>query len=232
MLSVSAKIKVKTSIMRMFDEGKMTKEQLENLYMILYAVPFIAGIIGWIYYYIILDAADKNLYNVFLMVSKDPVFFLTGFFGVVFATIVDARSSGEGIENVIERIEKIALALIIIEILEAVFVANFDVSRMFLLITGGKYAVIFPLLLLTYSYLIPLGKMHLSLPSITSAMTILAIILMISAPTFDFYMYTTKGVVKIYAESVGIFFIGFILVIVSNYYSLKGKLSRRVKKKP
>jgi hypothetical protein len=77
-----------------------------------------------------------------------------------------------------------------------------------------------------------LGKMHLSLPSITSAMTILAIILMISAPTFDFYMYTTKGVVKIYVESVGIFFIGFILVIVSNYYSLKGKLSRRVKKNP
>jgi hypothetical protein len=55
---------------------------------------------------------------------------------------------------------------------------------------------------------------------------------MISAPTFDYYIYYSKGVVKIYVESVGIFFIGFILVIVSNYYSLKGKLNRIVKKNP
>lgn len=220
----------------MFDEGKMSKERLQNLYIILYAVPFIAGIVGWIYYYLTLDVADKNLYNVFLMVSKDPTFFLTGLFGIVFATLVDAKSSGERIENIIEKIEKIALALIIIEMLEAIFVANFDLSRFFLLIIGGKYAIILPLMLITYSYLIPLGNMRLSLPSITSAMMILAIILMISAPAYDFYAYVTKGVVNRYDEFVVIFFIGLILLIVSNS-SLKGKLSQskervRVKKKP
>ncbi|MGD0330123.1 MAG: hypothetical protein ABSB40_06700 [Nitrososphaeria archaeon] len=210
----------------------MTKEQLQNLYIILYAVPFIAGIVGWIYYYLTLDTADKNLYNLFLMVSKDPIFFLIGLFGVLFATLLDAKSSGERIENIIEKIEKIALALIIIEILEAVFVANFDLSRIFLLIIGGKYAIILPLMLITYSYMIPLGNMRLSRPSITSAMMILAIILMISAPAYDFYAYVTKGVVRRYDEFVVIFFIGLILLIVSNYYSLRGKRSQRVKKKP
>jgi hypothetical protein len=216
----------------MFDEGKMTKQQLQNLYIILYAVPFIAGTVGWIYYYLTLNAADKNLYNLFLMVSKDPIFFLTGLFGVLFATLVDAKSSGERVENIIEKIEKIALALIIIEMLEAVFVANFDLSRIFLLIIGGKYAIILPLMLITYSYMIPLGNMHLSLPSITSVMMVLAIILMISAPAYDFYAYVTKGVVKRYYEFAIIFFIGLILLIVSNYYSLRGKRSQIVKKKP
>jgi hypothetical protein len=134
----------------------MTKEQLQNLCVILYAVPFISGIFGWIYYFLTLNAAEKNLYNIFLMVSKDPIFFLIGLFGLVSATVADARSSDEGLGKVIERVEKIALTLIIFEIIEAVIVTNFSISKIFLLIIGGKYAVIFPLLLLVYAYLIPL----------------------------------------------------------------------------
>jgi len=210
----------------------LTKEQLQNLTTILYAVPFIAGILWWLYYFVILDAVDRNLYNVFLMVSKDPIFFLIGFLGVVSATIVDVKSSNEGLEKIMEKLDKIALILIIIEILGAVIVVNLNITKLFYLIIDGKYAVIFPLSLLVYSYLIPVGKMHLSRPNIISLVKGLAIIIMIAAPAFVFYMYVSRGLVTLYSQSVGIFFIGFILFIIFNYYSFRSKFSPRAKENP
>ena len=207
----------------------MTKEQLENLTIILYMVPFIVGILGWLYYFVILDTVDRNLYNVFLMVSKDPIFFLTGFIGIVLATIADAKSSNGGLEKIMEKLDKIALTLIIIEILGAVIAVDLNFTKLFYLFIDGKYAVIFPLSLLIYSYLIPIGKMHLSRPSIISLLRGLAIIIMIASPTFVFYMHISRGLITPYIESVGIFLIGLVLFIIFNYYSLRGKFSSRVK---
>jgi len=207
----------------------LTKEQLENLTIILYMVPFIIGIGGCLYYFFVLDPVDRNLYNAFLMASKDPLFFLIGFIGIVSATIVDAKSSNEELEKIVEKLDKIALIIIIIEILGAVIFVNLDFTKLFYLFIDGKYAVIFPLSLLIYSYMIPVGKMHLSRPSVLSLVKGLSIIIMISSPTLVFYMYISRGLVTLYIESIGIFLIGLVLFIIFNYYSFRKKFSSKVK---
>ncbi|MGQ9780724.1 MAG: hypothetical protein ACUVQ8_00500 [Nitrososphaeria archaeon] len=202
----------------------MTKDLIQNIILLLYLAPFLTGIIGWAYYFAILGPSETNFYTLFIVVSKDPFLFLIGFTGVVVATVLDAKGSGESIGGVMSRVEKIALALLIVEAITVFLVAEMNITKIFFMFVDGKYAVILPLSLLIYSYLIPLGRIHLQKPSVTSLLNTLSILIMIGAPAFIFYMYAFHATTNMYEEGVVVFLIGFTLFIFSNYQSFLKKI--------
>jgi len=211
---------------RRIERGNLTKDQVEDIAFLSYLTPFFAGIIGWIYYYIILGPGE-SFYTIFVVVSKDPFLYLIGCIGVITATIFDAKGSEGHVEEIASRVEKVALALLAIEATVAFLIAGVDISKIFYMFVDGKYSVILPLSLLIYSYLIPVGRTRLPRPSLHSTLNAFAILIMISAPAFIFYMYALHGATGAYEEGVCIFLIGFALFIISNQPSLLKKTRRK-----
>lgn len=197
----------------------MNREQIEDVTILLYAAPFLVGALGWIYHYILLNAVDRNLDTLYIVVSKDPIIFLAGFFCTISASVLDIRIAREELDKVVVRLQEIALALLIIEGIGALIVIGFtgNAARIFYLFLDGKYSVVLPLLVLIYAYSISLSKSSFINLNRKLLVTAISIILMIAAPVYLFYMGAIHSWdMMYYGQGVGIFLVGFISYILSS----------------
>ena len=206
----------------------INREQIEDLTILLYAAPFLVGAFGWVYHYILLNAVDRSFDTLYIVVSKDPIIFLLGFFCTISASILDIRIIREEIDRVAARLQKITLALLLIEVIGAliVIVVTSKAAQIFYLFLDGKYSVVLPLLIFIYAYSISLNKLGLTNLNRKSLMTVVSIILMIAAPAYLFYMGAIhSGNMMYYGQGVVIFLVGFISYILSSSPSF-GKIRK------
>jgi hypothetical protein len=197
----------------------MNREQIGDLTILLYAAPFLVGALGWIYHYIFLNTVDRSLDTLYIVVSKDPIIFLAGFFCTISASVLDIRITREELDKVVARLQEIALALLIVEVIGALIVIGFtgNAARIFYLFLDGKYSVVLPLLMFIYAYLISLSKSSLINLNRKLLMTTVSIILMIAAPVYLFYMGAIHSWdMMYYVQGVGIFLVGFVSYILSS----------------
>lgn len=197
----------------------MNREQIDDVTILLYAAPFLVGALGWIYHYILLNAVDRNLDTLYIVVSKDPIIFLAGFFCTISASVLDIRIAREELDKVVARLQEIALALLIVEGIGALIVigSTGNAARIFYLFLDGKYSVVLPLLVLIYAYSISLSKSSFINLNRKLLVTAISIILMIAAPVYLFYMGAIhSGDMMYYGQGVGIFLVGFISYILSS----------------
>ncbi len=180
----------------------------------MYLMPFIAGIFGSIYYLIVLGDADRTLYNMFLLVTKDPLIFLAGFLGLVVATCFDVKSSSGSFEKIPSKLQKIALTILIIELFGGLVAVNFvDLGGLFSLFIDGKYAALMPLLTLVYSFLVLLIKTSSFDVTLKALGTAASIILMLAGPSYVFYS-SAFGTGSNYVLGLAILMSGFLFYIL------------------
>jgi hypothetical protein len=184
-------------------------------------MPFIAGVFGSIYYLITLGDADRTLYNVLLLVTKDPLVFLTGFLGLVAATYFDAKSSSGSFEQILSKLQVVALSILIMELFGALVAVNFvDLGELFLLLVDGKYAALMPLLTLVYSFLLLLIKTSSFDIRFKTIGTAVSITLMLAGPSYVFYSSVT-GMGSNYVLGVATFMSGLVFYILIKTLNLK-----------
>lgn len=188
----------------------------QYLSKILYLMPLITFIAGYIYYYIILSSSDRLAYNIVEMVFKDPIVFILGFSGIVFGTVAD-KMNGLKTEFIARRIEKIAILWLVTEAMVSVLIIGFKPIELFNLLIEGKFLVIQPLMILVYSLIITLGKDFIVKVGVKNLLKAAILITMAFSPAYIFYLNVKEGQsMQNYVNGLTIFTIAFALYILLN----------------
>lgn len=195
----------------------------QNLSKILYLMPLISFIIGCIYYSIILVPSDRIPYTLVEMVFKDPIIFILGFAGIVIGTFFD-KISGLKTEVIVQRIEKVAISWLVIELIISSFITGFQPIRVFYLLIEGKFLILQPLMIIFYSIFLPLGKNFLTNIRLKNILKTIVLLLMIFSPAYIFYTSLREGQsMQNYLNGLTIFVVAFILYTVLNLKILEKK---------
>ncbi len=193
----------------------------QSLSKILYSIPLLSFVIGYTYYFMILDSSDRLPYTIVEMVFKDPLFFILGFTGIVVGTFVD-KINGFKTEIIVERVEKVALIWLVIEFIISVFVTNFQPIKIFYLVIEGKFLILQPLMIIFYSLMFPLGKDLFANIGLKNILNAIILILMASSPAYIFYMSLKEGQsMQNYVNGLTIFTIAFVLYLLLNNLKIK-----------
>ncbi len=196
----------------------------QSLSKILYLMPLITFIAGYIYYYIILSSSDRLAYNIVEMVFKDPIVFILGFSGIVFGTVAD-KMNGLKTEFIARRIEKIAILWLVTEAIVSVLIIGFKPIELFNLLIEGKFLVVQPLMIFVYSLTLTLGKDFIVKVGVKNLLKAAILIIMAISPAYIFYLNVKEGQsVQNYVNGLTIFTIAFTLYILLNLKML-GKRS-------
>ena len=134
-------------------------EAYEDLSAVLFLVPFLAS---GIYAIVLWAGKGASLLlptDTYLTVTRDPYVFLIGIFavfgGVYFelsATERDKRR--DKISSLSGTLQKIAAASFVLALLSALYANGFDPSGTVLDFVVGRYSLVFPAMLVLFSYLI------------------------------------------------------------------------------
>ncbi|MBC7090357.1 MAG: hypothetical protein H5T50_00320 [Nitrososphaeria archaeon] len=188
----------------------------QSLSKILYLMPLITFIAGYVYYYIILSSSDRLAYNIVEMVFKDPIVFILGFSGIVFGTVAD-KMNGLKTEFIARRIEKIAILWLVTEAIVSVLIVGFKPIELFNLLIDGKFLVIQPLMILVYSLTLTLGKDFIVKVGVKNLLKAAILIIMAFSPAYIFYLSVKEGQsMQNYVNGLTIFTIAFTLYILLN----------------
>jgi len=193
-----------------------SSDSKEDIPFLLFLVPF--GISG---VYAIILWAQSGLsatlpQTVFLEVTQNPYVFLVGFAAVIFGAVMDVLYAEPALRKakVVEEsttIQKIAVIALVLGALSAWYAAGFDPGTAASNVLAGRYVVVFPALLVLFSFLM--------LPAVTirkdQTTTVVIAVLLLAVPL---------SVDEIGKRS---FFlgmgVGLILVIAAGYLYLRGK---------
>jgi len=195
----------------------------QNLSKILYLMPLIAFIAGYIYYYIILSPSDRTAYTIIEMTFKDPIIFIVGFSGIVFGTVAD-KMNGLKNEFIARKIEKIAILWLIIEAVFSILLVGLKPIELFNLLIEGKFLTIQPLMIFAYSLTITLGKDFMVKVGVNNLLKATILTVMVISPAYIFYMSIKEGQsMQNYVNGLTIFTIAFTLYILLNLKTLGKK---------
>lgn len=179
-------------------------------------MPLISFTIGCIYYSILLLPSDRTPYTIVEMVFKDPIIFILGFTGVVIGTFFD-KVIGFKTEIIVQRIEKVAILWLIVGLIISASITGFQPISLFYLIIEGKFLILQPLMIIFYSFLLPLGKGFLVNVGLRNILKTIVLLLMLFSPTYIFYTSLREGQsVQNYLNGLAIFTLAFILYIILN----------------
>jgi hypothetical protein len=134
--------------------------------LLLYAAPFIINFVYALYVWagVGLSAVMPSL--VYIEVTQSPYVFLAGFAAVALAVVLDFDSEAPGgrrgaTVTLSRRLQQIALVSIVLAFISAWYSAGGNLGNGVLDMVDGRYPLIFPALLVFFSYLIlPSVKMQ------------------------------------------------------------------------
>jgi hypothetical protein len=161
--------------------------QLQGKYgdvaLLLYATPFILSFAYALYLWVKAGLSSTLPSLVYIQVTQSPYVFLVGFAAVALACLLDFNSEEPAMRRgavfvLSRRLQSIAFAALILAFLSAWYAAGFDLGGLGFNLLDGRYALIFPALLVLFSFLI--------LPSVkmqgVNRNNLLVIVLLIASP--------------------------------------------------
>jgi hypothetical protein len=160
------------------------KVPLDDASVLLYMVPFILSGVYALYLWATSGISSVLPGSVYLTVTRDPIVFLVGTLGVMLGVVLDVHSSGSAgrpakLGSVGNTLQTIAAASFILAVVCAFYANGFsDVSGAANDLLVGRFSLVFPAIMVLFSYLITARFNLVSL----KGPTILGIIAMILAP--------------------------------------------------
>jgi hypothetical protein len=159
------------------------RERNDDLAFLLYLVPFIISAVYALYLWAGTGLSAVLPQFVFLQVTQSPYVFLVGLLAVVVGSAIDAlgaddTSRRERLVSLSQRLQWIAVIALIFALLSAWYAAGFDPGGAIFNLLSGRYSVIFPGLLMLYSFLI-LPSLQLERSKMSG---LLAVVFMLAAP--------------------------------------------------
>jgi len=160
-----------------------TSQNREDIPFILFLVPFAISGLYAIDLWVQAGLSSTLPQSVFLQVTQNPYVFLVGFAAVVFGAVLDVQQAGPAqrkakLVHESTVVQVVAVSALILGILSAWYAAGFDLSGAGTNVLQGRYVIIFPALLVIFSFLM--------LPSLTirreQAKTILVAALLLAVP--------------------------------------------------
>jgi len=130
----------------------MKKNSIEDAAFILYIAPILLnggyGLWSWV-----TEGADLTaLQQVYITLTREPLIFVAGLLAVCVAVVLDARYLSP-IEDVDRRVTRLAVFCFITALIIALLSTGFSLSRGLILFLQGRFALIFPALLMVLSFL-------------------------------------------------------------------------------
>jgi hypothetical protein len=149
-------------------------ELVEDVSFLLYMVPIVLNGIYALFLWFPQGIGFALPSEVYLKVTKDPVIFLVGFSVICIALLLETKTSPENmrvekVEQNISRMRLLAFLSIALSIISAWSATGYssDFINLLNIYTEGIYAMIFPALLLGFSFLIqPSIKLGLKISNI------------------------------------------------------------------
>jgi len=141
-----------------------SKERIQDVSFLLFLVPFAASGIYALYLWAEGGISAILPKTVFLQVTENPYVFLLGFVAVVVGATLDVTSEAlpkrrQKLVQESNRLQFLAVTALVLGGLSAWYAAGFDIGAGASNLLEGRYAIIFPALLITVSFLM--------LPSVT-----------------------------------------------------------------
>jgi hypothetical protein len=136
----------------------ISRENREDVPFLLFLVPFAVSGLYAILLWVQTGVSATLPQTVFLQVTESPYVFLIGFVAVIFGVVLDV-SSAEPYERRAKlarestTIQIIAVTALILGLLSAWYAAGFDPGTAASNVLAGRYVIIFPALLIIFSFL-------------------------------------------------------------------------------
>jgi hypothetical protein len=127
--------------------------------LLLYAVPFILNFAYALYLWFGVGLSSILPQLVYLEVTQSPYVFLAGFAAVALAGVIDFNSEAPNAKKgatlaLSRRLQAIAFASLILAFIAAWYSAGGDLGTALLNMLDGRYPLVFPALLVFFSFLI------------------------------------------------------------------------------
>ena len=160
-----------------------SSENREDIPFVLFLVPFAVSGIYAIYLWVQAGISATLPQTAFLQVTESPYVFLVGFVAVIFGAILDVlyTEPAQRRAKLVEEsttIQKIAVIALVLGALSAWYAAGFDPGAAWSNLLQGRYVVVFPALLVIFSFLM--------LPAVTirkeQGRNILMVLLLLAVP--------------------------------------------------
>ena len=130
----------------------MRKDSVEDTAFILYIIPILLnggyGLWSWVAGGADLAALQQTYSNL----TREPLIFLAGLLAVCTAVVLDARYLSP-FDVIDRRVTRLAFLCFITALIIAIVATRFDLSTSLTLFLQGRYALIFPALLMVLSFL-------------------------------------------------------------------------------
>lgn len=135
-----------------------SKERVQDAAFLLFLVPFAVSVIYAIYLWALSGISATLPQPVFLQVAESPYVFLVGFLAVVLGATIDVVSEEvpKRKQKLVEesgRLQVLAVVALVFAALCAWYAAGFDPGAGVGNLLQGRYAIIFPVLVLALSFL-------------------------------------------------------------------------------
>lgn len=135
-------------------------EVIEDVSLILYILPFIVSASYAIVLWAPIGISSVIPAEVYFIVTRDPLIFLTGFLSILLALIIEVYAADPSLRQKImdtgnTRLQKLAIASLILAGLTAWSAAKYgSIAAILPILLDGKYTLIYPFLLLLTSFLL------------------------------------------------------------------------------
>lgn len=204
-LRLGEKVKIGISS-RPLGQALSKADVVEDVSFLLYSVPFVVSGLYALYLWLPKGLALSLPSDVYLMVTKDPLVFLLGFLAICVAVTVEvwmsaSEARGAKVMENAKRMRWLALLCIALSLLSAWSATGYSLNLLnFLgLYLEGRYAILFPALLIGVSFLIqpsfrfPVRGPTLFFEAIPLGLTILSPLLLFYLSRLNFSSNVTFG---------------------------------------
>jgi hypothetical protein len=160
-----------------------TQSRNGDIALLLYAGPFIFSFAYAMYLWVGAGLSATLPALVYVQVTQNQWVFLAGFAAVALASVIDFNAEApatrrSGLAVLSKRLQAIAFLALALALVSALYASGFDLGSTLLNLLSGRYALVFPALLVFFSFVI--------LPSVklqgANRNNLLVIILLIASP--------------------------------------------------
>lgn len=131
----------------------MKKDSVEDAAFILYIFPILLNGVYGLWSWLAEGADLLALQKIYSNITREPIIFLAGLIAVCMAAFLDAKYLGS-LDDVDRRVSRLAYFCFITALLIALVSTEFNLARALTLFLQGRYALIFPALLILLTFLI------------------------------------------------------------------------------
>ena len=136
----------------------ISRENREDVPFLLFLVPFAVSGLYAIFLWVQTGVSATLPQTVFLQVTESPYVFLIGFLAVIVGVVMDVVYTDAPLRRakLVEEsttIQIIAVTALVLGILSAWYSAGFDLGTAATNVLSGRYVIIFPALLIIFSFL-------------------------------------------------------------------------------